>query len=261
MLEWGTLTLMEGVPRYLKYATVVIAVLLLAVHESWPWLRMRSKYWYPSLMGTLIAGYAGIFIYAEVVTPPGSHSSPSPAASQVSAPQQPGVLCWDGPCPPTHLKPGPKYLKEIGIGAGPAGEPLFIGGTSVVTADRLRVYVDFSEYRSGWMPKARAFIGEIKEPVKGKIERLQLIYYAVKENAGGNNLWWGNPSQNSALTIPLYPSTTPAIIVRARVAIIGPSGEQHYYFMLVRGAENKGTDVGVLPEHDSGDWIESWENE
>jgi len=60
MLEWGTLTLIEDSPRYLKYATVVIAVLILAVHESWPWLRMRGKYWYPSLMGTLVIGYFGM---------------------------------------------------------------------------------------------------------------------------------------------------------------------------------------------------------
>jgi hypothetical protein len=28
---------------------------------------------------------------------------------------------------------------------------------------------------------------------------------------------------------------------------------------LIRDAENRGTQVGVIPEHDSGDWIESWE--
>jgi hypothetical protein len=110
------------------------------------------------------------------------------------------------------------------------------------------------------MPKARAFVGELKEPVKGNIERLQLIYYAVKENAGPNNLWWGNPSQSHAVSASTFiGSPLPAILVRARIAIIGSSGEQHYYFVLLRGLENKGTYVSVLPEHDSGDWIESWE--
>jgi hypothetical protein len=66
MLEWGALTLMEDASRDLKYGTVVIAVFILAVHESWPWLRMRNKYWYPSLMGALIAGYAVIFGYAAL---------------------------------------------------------------------------------------------------------------------------------------------------------------------------------------------------
>jgi hypothetical protein len=110
------------------------------------------------------------------------------------------------------------------------------------------------------MPKTRAFIGELKEPVKGKIEGLQLIYHAVKENAGANNLWWGSPSQNHAVSASTFISSPlPAIIVRARVAIIGSSGEQHYYFILVRDAENRGTQVGVIPQNDSGDWIESWE--
>ncbi len=43
MIEWGTLTLIEDAPRYLKIATLVIAVLVLAVHESWPWLRARRR--------------------------------------------------------------------------------------------------------------------------------------------------------------------------------------------------------------------------
>jgi hypothetical protein len=252
MLEWGTLTLIEGSPRYLKYATVVIAVLLLAVHESWPWLRMRNQYWYPALMGGLIASYVGIFIYAETTAPPASHAPPA-----VSSPFQ---LCFDGPCLPAHKKPGPEYLKEIGL--GPAGaEPLALQGISVVTTDRLRMFVDYSEYRSGWMPRTRAFIGEFKEPVKNAIERLQLIYSQKKENAGANTLWWGDPQQNNAVTTPLYTSTIPAFIVRARVAIIGPSGEQHYYFLLVRDAANDGTYVGIIPEHDSGDWIEAWEKD
>lgn len=64
MLEWGTLTLIEETPRYLKISTVVIAALILAVHESWPWLRMRNKYIYPVFMLILIVTYIIIFCYA-----------------------------------------------------------------------------------------------------------------------------------------------------------------------------------------------------
>ena len=187
-------------------------------------------------------------------------SPTKPLAPTSASPSTPNVLCWDGPCAPTHKKPGPEYLKEIGLGSGP-GQALMLQATSAATSERLRVFVDYSEYRNGWMPKTRAFIGEIKEPVKGKIERLPLIVQATKENAGQNTLWWGNAAQNNPVTTPTYSSNIPAIIVRARLAILGPSGEQHHYFMLVRGAENIGTYVGILPEHDSGDWIESWENE
>lgn len=111
------------------------------------------------------------------------------------------------------------------------------------------------------MPKTRAPIGEINEPVKDKTERLQLIYYlANKPNAGTNNLWWGDPSQNHPVTGGAFDgSPLPATIVRARLVIIGAKGEQHHYFILLRGADSTGTLVGIIPQHDSGDWIESWE--
>jgi hypothetical protein len=176
------------------------------------------------------------------------------------APSIPSLaLCTDGPCAPVHLKQGPEYVKEIGLGVG-SERPLVLQATSLVTADRLRVAVDYSEYRSGWMPKTRAFIGEIKEPVKGKTERLQLIYVAAKANGGTDNLWWGDPTQNHAVTAStLNGSPLPAIVVKGRVAIIGSDGEQHYYFILIRGVENIGTYVGIIPQYDLGDWIESWE--
>jgi hypothetical protein len=212
-------------------------------------VKVANKAWFWAVVAAAIV--FGIPFTVSYVSPPAA-DTPLSATSN--------VLCWDGPCPPTHLKPGPQYLKEIGLGVGQP-EPLSLDALSLVTAERLRVFVDYSEYRSGWMPKTRAFIGELKEPVKGNRERLQLIYSAVRENAGTNNLWWGDPSQNHAVTTPSYSSLIPAIIVRARIAVIGPSGEQHYYFILVRGAENIGTYGGVIQEHASGDWIESWEKE
>jgi hypothetical protein len=89
MLEWGSLTVIESAPPYLKWATVVIAILGLAVHESWPWLRMRHRLWYPGLMAGLVLIYAGLFGYAVFSEPP-SHTTPVvpafPAASAVSLP-------------------------------------------------------------------------------------------------------------------------------------------------------------------------------
>jgi len=112
------------------------------------------------------------------------------------------------------------------------------------------------------MPKTRAFVGEFKEPVKGATQRMQLIYWLKTANSGDNMLWWGDPAQKNAVTTPLYSSTVPAFVVKARVAIIGPNGEQHHYFILIRSAErDAGQYVGIIPEHDSGDWIEGWEKE
>jgi hypothetical protein len=78
LMEWGTLTLIEESPRYIKVATVIVAGLVLAVHESWPWLRMRDRRWYPSLMVTLIVGYLALFFYAL-------YTEPVPKASQQPA--------------------------------------------------------------------------------------------------------------------------------------------------------------------------------
>jgi hypothetical protein len=64
MLEWGTLTLIESAPPYLKWATVVIAILGLAVHESWPWLSMRDRRWYPTLIVGLILAFLAICGFA-----------------------------------------------------------------------------------------------------------------------------------------------------------------------------------------------------
>jgi hypothetical protein len=83
MLEWGRLTVIEDSPRYLKVGTIVVACLVLAVHESWPWLRMRNWRWYPALMAILLVSYAGIFAYAVV---DGEHKA-KPAA-QIILPQQ-----------------------------------------------------------------------------------------------------------------------------------------------------------------------------
>jgi hypothetical protein len=77
LMEWGTLTLIEDAPRYVKFATVIVAALGLAVHESWPWLRMRDWRWYPSLMLTLVVGYLALFSYA-LYTEPGHKAAQQP---------------------------------------------------------------------------------------------------------------------------------------------------------------------------------------
>jgi hypothetical protein len=243
------------------WAFLAVAVLCAIGGPMWPTIRNRYASAAVSLTVARAARDARTWIavllifFLNGVAPELFRRATAPTAPATST-----TLCWDGPCAPTHKKPGPEYFKEIGLGSGP-GQPLMLQAASTATTDRLRVFVDFSEYRNGWMPKTRAFIAEIKEPVKGKTEHVPLIVQASKENAGQNTLWWGDPSQDHAVTTPLYSSNIPAILVRARLAILGPAGEQHHYFMLVRGAENVGTYVGVLPEYDSGDWIESWENE
>jgi hypothetical protein len=143
-------------PKWKPKNEAIAATISSATHNIWVW------------MAVLVAiAFGPTILYSKL-----SSRVPveSPAFNTVKASS---ALCSDGPCAPVHLKPAPQYLKEIGFAAGP--EPLTLQATSAVTADRLRVFVDYSEYRDGWMPRARAFVGELKEPVKGNIERLQLI--------------------------------------------------------------------------------------
>jgi hypothetical protein len=228
--------------------------------EARHWIGVAAFRWWPVAV-FLTFGYFALPVFYHRIFSPQPTATATSVDSQKSSQSSSQVgLCSDGPCAPVRLKPNPEYLKGFGLGVG-GPEPLMLTATPAITDDRLRVFVDYSEYRSGWMPKTRAFIGEIKEPVKGKTEKLQLIYYlANKPNAGTNKLWWGDPSQDHPVMASTFVGAPlPVVIVRARLAIVGPNGEQHYYFILLRGIDNVGTYVGVIPQHDTGDWIEKWE--
>lgn len=120
MMEWGTLTLIEDSPRYLKIATIVVAGLVLGVHESWPWLRMRDWRWYPALMSVLLASYAGIFAYALITEPHKPAAITAPVA-QMASPAPPS------PAPPVDKRKNPldseqsKWLAVSRIHAGLEG--------------------------------------------------------------------------------------------------------------------------------------------
>jgi len=65
-IEWSSLSLIEDAPRYVKIATLVIAVLVLAVLESRYFLILKGRAYFPALIGSLIAAYIGIVAYASV---------------------------------------------------------------------------------------------------------------------------------------------------------------------------------------------------
>jgi hypothetical protein len=154
----------------------------------------------------------------------------------------------------------PEYVRNIVIAPAFSADqlPLVLGGVSAVTLDRLRVFVDYSTHRNGWVPRTRVAIGEIKEPVQDQNIRMQLVYSGKPEGAGNNDLWWGNPNLKEALPPPDTNFFLPAIPVRARVVFIGPSGEQHYYFMVLRGADGSANRIGILRQHEL-DWVADWE--
>jgi hypothetical protein len=85
-IEWSTLGIMEDSPRYLKWATVIIAASILAVHESWPWLRLRGRLWYPIPMTALLISWLSVAGYAFTHFPPEPRLvAPSAPAAQPKA--------------------------------------------------------------------------------------------------------------------------------------------------------------------------------
>jgi hypothetical protein len=159
-------------------------------------------------------------------------------------------------------KPHIEYLKNatLGIGTDISQTPLVLGGTSAITTERLRVFVDYSSHRSGWMARVRAPIGEIRDPVEGIFVRIQLIYRGTRPNGGINDLWWGDNANSHPVNTPEYNTVFPIAATRGRVVIIGPSGgEQYVYFELMRGKETNLPQFIVLQGRDVADRIAQWE--
>ena len=156
----------------------------------------------------------------------------------------------------------PEYLKNISFGGDYGNPSTIIEAIPTITTDRLRVYIDYSYYKAGWMQKVRAPIGEIKEPVAGVHVSLPIINYGQRPNGGGNDVWWGDPDLRYSISPPDLTDLLPATPFRARLVIVGPSGaEQHVYFMLIRVAKEPPVrGFGILREQNS-DWKAEWEQE
>jgi hypothetical protein len=157
---------------------------------------------------------------------------------------------------------GPEFLKYIVFGVDDGRGPTTLSGESTITTDKLRIFVDYSPYRGGWLPKNRVPISDIKDPVSG--QRTEIVFTSSGRymNAGTNDLWWGAVGGRYPIPAPDATDLVPAMPVRARLAIIGPSGtEQHYYFMLIRiDPAPGGRRFGILRGPET-DWIAEWEGE
>jgi hypothetical protein len=147
------------------------------------------------------------------------------------------------------------YLKGIGLSTVPE---LTLWAKPAVDATRLKIYVDYSQYRDGWMPRTRAYIGEINAAKDERVQ-LPLTSSARIPNGGENTLWWGSPLAFHPVTDFEFNPLVPAVLVRARIAIVGPTGaEQHHYFLLVRSAEIGGR-IGIISAGDADGWVGNWE--
>ena len=158
-----------------------------------------------------------------------------------------------------------EFLKNATLipGFGKDEPPLIFGGTSTLTAERLRVFVDYSSYRSGWMQRVRIPIGEMKDPVRGQFVKVQLAYEGSKPNGGVNDLWWGSDTTTAyPLATPVY-GDLPVALTRGRIVVIGPSNkEQNIYFELTRVVNENGQfRFAIIQGRDLYDWVSRWEAE
>jgi len=178
MLEWGTLTIIEDSPRYLKFATVIIAVLILAVHESWPWLRMRNRRSYPILMSALVLGYAGIFAYAvltETHVPRTQSNAGAFAEASVNAPKAP-------PNPETELAFGPYVASDI-----ERMIPIFIALNDTLTKDATPQFDAAQQITQNWQVQfhnmgVSPYIEKLKAISSQMIAARAAVYKIVSDN-------------------------------------------------------------------------------
>jgi hypothetical protein len=87
-IEWSSLSLIEDSPQYVKIATLVIAILVLAVLESRYFLRLKGRLYFPSFIAGLLVFYGGVIAYAFIVYPPPHRSDPEGHPSMLDETKQ-----------------------------------------------------------------------------------------------------------------------------------------------------------------------------
>jgi hypothetical protein len=195
LMEWGTLTLIEESPRYLKVATIVVAGLVLAVHESWPWLRMRDWRWYPSLMTTFVVGYFAIFAYALYTEPAHKSSSDEIVAAVIKAlppntaqPMFAEAAMKRPPDPRTELIGGPYIASDI-----QRLIPVFFEINAALTRSA-PVFREEQQMTSNWQAQlentgSKAFVEKL-QALAGKVVSARDVVNQIieKNNADRNEL-------------------------------------------------------------------------
>jgi hypothetical protein len=219
------------------------------------WAQQQAARWWPAAAFLAFIYFTGPDLYQRTVALNKVTQSDSPAVTS----QQPASA---------SIQSKPEYLFDFAFGIDNGlgdSRPTMLAATSAITRDRLRVFVDYSFYRQGWMQKIRAPIGEIKEPVKGQRVAVPFIFSAMRDDAPTYDLWWGDPQSRFAIFPPDTTNFLPVTIAHAHVAVVGPSGmEQHYYFILLRiPAQPNQPNVPRFeilrgPETN---WVSEWENE
>jgi hypothetical protein len=150
-----------------------------------------------------------------------------------------------------------QFLKNIDFGFDYAnGKPIFLEARAAVTAERLRIFIDYSGREllgaSTWQPRIRVAIGELKDIVKEQYIGLQLASQA-EQRGPVSDLYWGKSKES----YPIFEGPN-----RIRLVALGQDGqEQHYYFMLVlRDDRDGGRRLTMIKEVELS-WVNEWESD
>lgn len=200
----------------------------------------------------------GCFVVALLAVGGGSYALGTRSLADISAEKKTAA-------PFPSVRAQEQFLKDpvLGIWLDPK-TPLVFLGTPTQTTDRLRLLVEYSLYRNGWMSPVRFEIYPIKEPVKGQRVKVTVARIGTKQNGGMEDLWWGTDpsSDNLVANNPVYAGGA-ATLTRGRIVVIGADNKEQnaLYFQIVRATnDEKGNPrFTILQGRDVTDWISDWE--
>lgn len=213
------------------------------------WSRAMGRNLVPWILG--IMGFAGVLLLAGTAIGAVFYFGQGKAVTAVKA-----------ATPPEQFVKEPTLTKWVD-----EKHPLVFLGTPTRTTDRLRVLVEYSIYRNGWMSPVRFELDPVKEPIKGKRFTLPVAHTGTKQNGGVEDLWWGTDPQSGNLVTnnPLYEGNVAATLTRGRIVIVGPDNKEQNatYFEIVRGLNDQNGNVRfmILQGREVSDWVSEWEKE
>lgn len=165
----------------------------------------------------------------------------------------------------------PTYLRDIRLYLEnePHSKKIRLLAHSTVDTERLRLAVDTSVAASTkpeqtlnrWHDRRRVRLKDWGSLIKDEQVAIDLTGFeeaAIEGIMGwrpdGCRMWWGE-DKSTGLGIPQG-------VTRCRLAIIGPSGSQYYYFMLVRiHCPSPGEDVFFIIDRDGIEFPARWDAE
>jgi len=155
----------------------------------------------------------------------------------------------------------PIYLAGLALWVGQLDQiPLYLVAKTAVTAERLRVFIDYEKKNPGqhrtqhssWLGRGRVEIADLSDIVKDRDIRVPLVTTVKGLNDDALPVFGTEPGVNNKNSVGKY-------TVRGRVVVLGHGGdEQHYYFILL---QTNGTPPFILVQGEDLYFTSDWEVE